>query len=73
MLNSHYCSNTLLSIGQKRYSKSTKVSRHKKYNLLASNQMNEETDNCLLVKLVRDKKDSKVSIIIGNVNALLDL
>jgi hypothetical protein len=35
--------------------------------------MNEETDNCLLVKLVRDKKDSKVSIIIGNVNALLDL
>jgi hypothetical protein len=46
---------------------------HKKYNLLINNEIGETADNCLSIKIIRDKNDSKISVIIGHVSALLDL
>lgn len=69
----HYCSSSILSISATNQSRTHKGGCHKKYNLMASNGPNERVDNCLTMRFTKDKKEMKVSLMVGYVSAFLDL
>lgn len=69
----HYCSSNILSISSRDDSRVFKEGRHKRYNFLANSSMRDKLDNCLTIKLVRDKKELKVSLVVGYVSLLVDI